>query len=195
MLNPNPRRQFLRDLEELIEEKRKEGYRPLVMMDMNGDYILETGEDKGLREFVERTELVDVYRERFPGRISTYVNGTKRLDYILMDPALEEAVHHIGYLGTYEGAFLDHVYAYVDFDEGRLFRGKINWPVDVHSRESMLEQIDKKEAFVNKVRGPFRTTRCVKRFLSWQLTLPGGDGQQRMTRGIRAWIGLSRRLC
>ena len=48
VLNPNPRRQFLQDLEELIEEKRKEGYRPLVMMDANGDYTLETGGDKGL---------------------------------------------------------------------------------------------------------------------------------------------------
>ena len=40
VLNPNPRRQFLKDLEDLIEGKRKAGYRPLVMMDMNGDYTL-----------------------------------------------------------------------------------------------------------------------------------------------------------
>ena len=32
VLNPNPRRQFLKDLEDLIKEKLKEGYRPLVMV-------------------------------------------------------------------------------------------------------------------------------------------------------------------
>ena len=64
-----------------------------------------------------------VYRERFPGEIPMFVHGTKRMEYILMDPALVEAVKHIGYLGTHEGAFLDHVYAYAVFVEGLLLRG------------------------------------------------------------------------
>ena len=77
ILNPNPRRQFLKDLEDLIEENCKEGYWPLVMMDANGDYTLETGGVRGLRELVERMGLVDVCKERFPGEFSTYGNGTK----------------------------------------------------------------------------------------------------------------------
>ena len=67
-----------------------------------------------------------------------------------MDPALEEAVKHVGYLGTHMGAFFDYVYAYVHFDEGRLFRiqgddcsgfrGRINRPKDVPSQVFMIKQ-------------------------------------------------------
>ncbi len=32
---PNPRKQLLRDLLKLIQDKRREGFRPIVMMDTN----------------------------------------------------------------------------------------------------------------------------------------------------------------
>ena len=44
---------------------------------------------------------------------------------------------------------MDHVYAYIDFDEKWLFRGVINLPVYIHSREFMIEQTDKTKAFQN----------------------------------------------
>ena len=73
-----------------------------------------------------------------------------------MDPALEESTMVIGYLGTHaDGAFSDHVYAYVGFDEESLFLGQINWPVDVHLREFMIEQRDSEVEFIKEDVGAF----------------------------------------
>ena len=58
-----------------------------------------------------------------------------------------DAIERIRYLGSHEGAFSDHVYAYVDFTEAKLIHGLISRPVPVHSREFMLSQTDKKLAF------------------------------------------------
>ena len=148
---PNPRRQFLIDLQKLIEQKRKEGFRPIVMMDANGDYNYEKDKDEDLGRFIKEAHLIDHFHEKFPEQIRTYVRGEKRLDYILMDPALVDAVERIGYLGTHEGTFSDHVLAYVDFNTKKLFKGVINRPVDRHAREFRLEQKDKVEKFLEEV--------------------------------------------
>ena len=100
-----------------------------------------------MQEFIQSTGLVDQYNDKFPEPIRTYIYGGNRLDYILVNPGLVDAIESIGYLETHEGAYTDHVYAYVDFTEAKLFQGLINRPVPVHSREFMLAQTDKKLAF------------------------------------------------
>ena len=41
---PNPRKDVLDALKELIIIKRSEGYRPVLMMDANGDYTKSKGD-------------------------------------------------------------------------------------------------------------------------------------------------------
>ena len=90
---PNPRRQILHDIKTPIEEKRRDGYRPIVMMDANGDeYMKEKGGDADLRDFVKTAGLADPYLDRFSDQIRTYMYGKRRLDYIFMDSALVQAV-------------------------------------------------------------------------------------------------------
>ena len=148
--SPNPRKQILADLLSLIDAKRLEGFRPILMMDANGDYtsVKAQDRDKDLESFIRDANLVDHFHEKFPDPTHSYVYGSKRLDYILVDPALVDAIERIGYLGTHEGACSDHVLAYVDFSTSALFKGKINRPVDIHAREFRLEQRDKVIAFL-----------------------------------------------
>jgi len=73
------------------------------------------------------------YGEKFPEPINTCLGGTKRLNYILIDPKLVDAIVSIGYLGLHEGSFSDHGVTYVDFNSKKLFKGTINQPVDLHS--------------------------------------------------------------
>ena len=130
---PNPRKDIPTELNELIIKKRLEGYRPVLMMDANGDYTRPKG-DPDLLEFIQSAGLIEHYNEKSPTPISTFICGSKRLDYILVDPGLVDAIERIGYLESHEGTFSDHVYAYVNFTEAKLFQGLINRPVPVHTR-------------------------------------------------------------
>ena len=58
-INPNTRRQQLQDLSNLIEKKREEGYRPVLMMDANGDYKDKNSDDTGLENFIQASGFVD----------------------------------------------------------------------------------------------------------------------------------------
>ena len=148
--NPNPRQQILKDLTTLITTKRNEGLRPILMMDANGDYL--KGNDKELTNFIDANGLCDPFYEKFQISPSTYVHGSNRIDYILMDPALTGAIERIGYLGTHDGAMSDHVMAMVDVCEQKLFNGILNRPPVHHSREILIAQADKVEHFLNTVR-------------------------------------------
>ena len=146
--NPNPRAQILNDLHDLITEKRTRGYRPMLLIDANGDYT--KGRDSGLQNFVAKAQLSDPFRDRF-GHTRTYLHGKSRLDYIFMDEALVPSIKHIGYLGTHDGAVSDHVMAYVDLDYKLLFAGTIHRPPAFHSREILIEQEDKVQAFLRSL--------------------------------------------
>ena len=63
---PNPRKHILTDLNELIRRKMLKGYRPVVMMDANGDYRSPKG-DPNLFKFIQSVGLVDHYKESIPG--------------------------------------------------------------------------------------------------------------------------------
>ena len=131
------------------------------MMDVNGDDNYDKETDHDLRKFIEDAHLVDHFHEKFPEPTWTYMRGKKRLARILFDPVVVGVIERIGYLGTHEGQFSDHVYAYIDFYEKRLFRGTINRPVDIHSREFLIEQTDKTVAF-QKVLEKLITANSVK---------------------------------
>jgi hypothetical protein len=110
---PKPRQQILTDIQTLIDIKRKEGYRPILMLDANGDIHHPTNgdihhpkkPDIGMQEFIQRTNLIDACHQKFHDSPCTYMWGTKRLDYILVDPALTQANERIGYLGTHDSRF------------------------------------------------------------------------------------------
>ena len=73
---PNPRKDLISALTELIETKRQEKYRPVIMMDANGDYTRPNG-DKDLHDFIQRTDLVDHYKEKFLVHICTFIRESK----------------------------------------------------------------------------------------------------------------------
>ncbi|KAL7526947.1 hypothetical protein ACHAWF_001979 [Thalassiosira exigua] len=147
----NPRRQILQDLLNLIQEKRAEGFRPVLMMDANGDYLSDKDPDLELRQLLIDANLADPYKDKFGGRTRTYLYGSNRLDYIFIDPALSGAMKRVGYFGIHEGPNSEDVVAYIDFIDEILFRGLINRPVDVHSREFLMAQSDKIKIFLEKL--------------------------------------------
>lgn len=154
---PIPRFQILKDLTALIDEKREQGFRPIVMMDANEDWVKESHKKQGnkLKKFMQQAQLADPYYLKFNTAPRTCIISTNRLDYILIDPALLPAVRNVGYLGSMEGNMSDHTMAFIDFDEKLLFKGLVNRPTEIHSREFMICQDDKKLKFTTLARTQF----------------------------------------
>ena len=65
MAKPNQQKQILKDPLTLIWEKRLEGYRPILIMDANGDDNFAEEIDHDLRKFIEDAHLVDHFHENF----------------------------------------------------------------------------------------------------------------------------------
>lgn len=145
---PDPRQQLLTDLSALIESQRLEGYRPILMMDANGDYNASNNRDQALERFLVDNNLVDPYYDKFKTSPCTYAYRKRRIDYIFTDPTCVAAIQSVGYLGTHQGAFSDHCLAFIDVDERKLFQGILNQPVTHHSREITIAQEDKVQQFL-----------------------------------------------
>ena len=157
---PNPRKQILMEIEKLITEHRARGYRPILLIDANGDY--QKGKDKDLLTFMDGAQLTDPYAERF-GHTRTFIRGSSRIDYILMDRALVPLIKSIGYLGTHDGATSDHVMAYVDMDHQQMFAGILNKPPPATARDILIEQEDKVQRFLRHVIAQFETHKIAER--------------------------------
>lgn len=150
---PDPRQQLLKDLTSLISSQRDAGFRPILMMDANGDYRASSNKDKSLEQFLVDNNLGDPFYEKFRLNPRTYAFGSRRIDYIFTDPVCTSSIQSIGYLGTHQGAFSDHCLAYIDVDEQMLFRGILNRPVNHHSREITISQADKVQKFLELLNG------------------------------------------
>lgn len=155
--NPDPRKQILSDILTLIDESRLEGYRPILCWDANEDWVKRSHPNEGeqLTNFMRDAQLADPFYNKFGYAPRTYVRSNNRLDYILVDPALTYSIKRIGYMENSEANFSDHALAYIDFDEKMLFRGLVNRPTEIHSRQFMVEQTDKKLVFTTVARTYF----------------------------------------
>ena len=148
----DPRTRVLNDVKEIIVEKRREGFRPILLMDANDDWTREGS--KTFQAFIKDMNLVDPLYEKYPDKLQrTYARGTKRLDYILVDKTIVPSIERIGTLGLHDGLkFSDHVFIYMDCNEKKLFNGIINRPMHHPAREFKLEQADRVEKFIKRFR-------------------------------------------
>ena len=129
-LTLDPRTRILTDLETLITEKQALGFRPILMMDANDNWL--DSKSTAFWSFLERVQLVDPMHNKFSdGGITptTYARGIQRMDFIFVDATIKPAITRIGSLGLHEGINSDHVMLYMDCDEDVLFKGVLNRPV------------------------------------------------------------------
>ena len=146
----DPRLRVLQDLRLLIDNKRSQGFRPIVMLDANDDWTHDK-QGQQFQTFMTECNSTNPLHDKFQSSgitSSTYTCRSRRIDYILVDTTISSSITNIGSLGLHEGIISDHVMLYMDCNENVLCRGIQNCPVISPSREFILEQADKCEAFV-----------------------------------------------
>jgi hypothetical protein len=109
--HPNPRLQFIIDIELSIRNLQEDGHMIVLMLDANG--VL--NQDVHLREMVERLQLHDM--QSSDPAPSTYIGSTnQRIDYMFGCSRTRDAQVHSGTLSYIEGPQSDHRGLYVDLD-------------------------------------------------------------------------------
>jgi hypothetical protein len=119
---PQPRSRFRRDLLRLLKLWRSAGNSIILLGDFNDELLQPNSPLQAL--FQDRDlQFMDIIGYRHPSTkaLSTYIRGTKRLDYALITPELEPAVTTCGYLPFQSHFRSDHRFLYLDFDTTLLF--------------------------------------------------------------------------
>ena len=124
-LRPNPRKQILTDLSEMIQKQHMDGGAVIVMMDANED--IAASNDGELESFVIHNQLVDVHKTiNATVPITTYSRGRQRLDYIFITAQSINAVQKAGYMSLFDGVISDHRMCFIDVDTSALFGSQRN---------------------------------------------------------------------
>eukprot|EP00980_Cylindrotheca_fusiformis_P016915 scaffold5139_cov100-Cylindrotheca_fusiformis.AAC.1 len=119
---PQPRIRFHNDLVNFLRRLRRKGESIVLMGDFNDDIC--SGSSPMQRLFQDRDlQFVDIIGRCHPHTqsLSTYIRGTKRLDFILITQDLVPAVRHCGYLPFHSHFRTDHRFAFIDFQTATLF--------------------------------------------------------------------------
>lgn len=137
--DPNPRRQFILDLQAWLEFLIQEGHQLILTMDCNEDLQSAPGNfttlmydpdmvttnshhDGSLSTLITTCGLIDILQMHHSAPApATYNRGNKRLDYILISQSLTQAVLRSGILPFYSLFLSDHRPCYIDIDADQLF--------------------------------------------------------------------------
>jgi hypothetical protein len=144
VINQDPHRQFILDLQRWIVSKQAEGMQIILSLDNNEELLPNAGQlvqpsaaslvsptvnashDGTLETLIRSTGLVDVLRHQHPSKSypPTYNRGKKRIDYILVSTSLLSSVMRSGIL-PYNAVFQgDHRPCFIDIDVSQAFDGK-----------------------------------------------------------------------
>jgi hypothetical protein len=123
--NTNPRHNFRHDLIRLIQSLQARNHQIILAGDFN-EHILDN--NTSLQQISQQCQLLDIWKQRFPHLIepSTYIRGSKRIDYTLISRDLSSAVTAVGYEPFHYTSATDHRGIFIDFDTDKLFGNKTN---------------------------------------------------------------------
>jgi hypothetical protein len=131
---PNPKKEFFKDLKQFIKEKRASGHSVILMMDANEGLF---DKASGVATFFQETGLVDVIGNKhgYENDPPTYKRGTKRIDFVACSPDIVEHVKRAGIAPFGEGkATSDHRLLFIDINIVKILKGDATILHDMHRR-------------------------------------------------------------
>ena len=116
---PNPRKQFIKDLDSLLTKLRQQNHSLIIVGDFNETI---SPQIENLHSIVTKHHLVDaVHAKHGPYNIPTYNKGSKTIDYIFVSHAIAPYIVKSGILDFTTIISSDHRPIFVDLDSTKLF--------------------------------------------------------------------------
>ena len=148
--SPDPRNNIFQRITEIISEWEQRGYHPIVMIDANSEL-----NDSNMQQFMIKHNLRDLIydfnHETQGPPPRTYQWSDNRLDYILGDDHIYQALRGCGACGLQDAMHSDHTLQWIDLDVMAVFRSKAYDPICRFGREFTLSDAIKKKAFQSKL--------------------------------------------
>ena len=124
---PDPCNNIFRQMSDVISRWEQRGYHPIVMIDANSD--LHVGH---MRDFIichnMRDAISDYHSDLQGPPPRTFQWSNNRLDYILCNDHVFNAIKGCGACGLQDAMHSDHPMQWVDLDVMKLFRNKAYAP-------------------------------------------------------------------
>jgi hypothetical protein len=121
---PNPRKQVLLDLKDLILTKIGQGYDVCISMDANEEL---NSRNNQLSEWMEQCGLFSAHEHFYDAEYydsnpipSTYDRGTNKIDFVMCTPRLLSCIESVSIEAMNEGTASDHRGLIVDFNTDKL---------------------------------------------------------------------------
>ena len=136
--DPDPRKQFIRDLTALAASLRKKGNDIILMGDFN-ESIGDKPEEMASVMLAGGLTDTHCFRHGITNEKPTYARGTKRVDYILVSRRLTEYIHRCGAEPFNLRIFSDHRGLFVDFSLPGFFDRAPNALAKLHTRDLIYD--------------------------------------------------------
>jgi hypothetical protein len=132
--NTNPRHNFRHDLILFIKRLQARSHLIILAGDFN-EHILDN--NASLQQISQQCQLLDIWKQKFPQRVepSTYIRGSKRIDYTLISRGLSPAVVAVGYEPFHYTSATEYCGMFIDFNTAKLFGNTTNKMQTAKSRQ------------------------------------------------------------
>jgi hypothetical protein len=133
---PDPRKYFITDLIQFVNKQRnnKKTLAVGILLDVNAHIGDET---EGIQTLTEALRPTDIHGNQLDaGGPTTYLRGTKRIDYALLCPLFLPYVRRCGFGAFQDGPTTDHHFGYIDLNMRGMLVGDIT-AIDHHSGQAL----------------------------------------------------------
>ena len=170
---PNPRKYCLDALQTFIEGERRGGAEIILSLDANS--TTQEGANAFTSMIVE-TVLVDAISHHHGAHLPhTCLRGRRRLDYMLVTPALLPYLRRSGHFGIQDAIPSDHVGCWIEFDGTALFRGATECLSSTLKMPFNLRQMSAVETFISIMEMHFIAQNVEKRIERMQNSFARGE--------------------
>jgi hypothetical protein len=123
--NTNSRHNFRHDPIKFVKSLQTRGHHLILTGDFN-EHMLEN--NTSLQQISQQCQLLDIWKQKSPHQDepSTYIPGSKRIDYTLISRELSRAVAALGYEPFHVMSSTNHRGIFVDFHMAELFGNTTN---------------------------------------------------------------------
>jgi len=150
---PHPRKQFIADLTEFIQEKQKQKHDIILNLDANEVLGEESGGISKLARDCRLYDLLDLPDVAADEQLrDTYRRGSnRRIDYMFGSQRAKDSIRRCGALAYNDGIISDHRGLFLDLDPTVLFGGNVHDPVSPTARGFTSKNEKKVKKYLEKL--------------------------------------------